>query len=354
MRFIYYRYFAGDSLDSIARKLYSLNILTPAGKRKWKSSMVRSILTNEKYKGDLVINKTFVADCISKKVCVNNGERKKYYVKNSHPAIVDERTFARVQEEIARRAGKPKVKSVGTKTELGKYSGKYALSEILICGECKTPYRRCVWSVRGQKKQVWRCINRLDYGKKYCHHSPTIAENLLHESIMEAIKEVAQGFPNVLQTLKKHILMGLDISESVDDATVIDQERVAILRRLSVIDESFNKMIETVTFETESNYDENKIAELVEERNYLQDKLQKLMAKPDNQAVINSRMAKINSVIDVIKNHPLKYDDEIVRGLIECIVVESKEQIEIIFKGGMKVEQTLYANDGAINLMLRE
>ena len=76
------------------------------------------------------------------------------------------RHLGRVQEELARRAGKRKVKQVGTKTEQGKYCGKYALTELLICGECGTPYRRCTWTVGGQKKIVWRCISRLDHGKR--------------------------------------------------------------------------------------------------------------------------------------------------------------------------------------------
>ena len=102
-----------------------------------------------------------------------------YYVQNNHPAIIDEVTFARAQEEMARRLSKKKTKMVGTKTELGKYSSKYALSEMLICGECRTPYRRCTWTSHGRKRIVWRCINRLDFGKKYCHESPTIEEDVL-------------------------------------------------------------------------------------------------------------------------------------------------------------------------------
>ena len=80
---------------------------------------------------------------------------------------------------------KNKLKSGGTdmtetveaETEIGKYSGKFALTGKLICGECKSQYRRCTWSKRGTKKKVWRCINRVDYGARYCHHSPTIEEN---------------------------------------------------------------------------------------------------------------------------------------------------------------------------------
>ena len=95
------------------------------------------------------------------------------------------------RRKSARRSGKPKVKQKGTKTELSRYSSKYALSELLICGEYRTPYRRCAWTAKGKRKIVWRCMNRLDYGKKYCHHSPSIEESLLQDAVMRAIMQTA-------------------------------------------------------------------------------------------------------------------------------------------------------------------
>ena len=173
VRQIYERFLSGRSLQQIADELTGSGIPTPMGKTVWQPGVIQSILSNEKYKGDALLGKTYTEDCISKKVRVNAGERPQYYVENNHPAIIDAATFARVQEELARRASKRKVKQVGTKTEQGKYSSKYALTELLVCGECGTPYRRCTWTVGGKKKIVWRCISRLDFGKKYCHHSPT-------------------------------------------------------------------------------------------------------------------------------------------------------------------------------------
>ena len=150
IRFIYESYLSGDSFGGIIAKLKERGILSPSGKIEWQYSTIQSILSNERYKGDAIINKTYIVDCISKKVRVNNGERPKYYVENNHPAIIDAITFARVQEELARRTSKTKVKQVGTKTEQGKYSSKYALTELLVCGECKTPYRRCTWTIKGE------------------------------------------------------------------------------------------------------------------------------------------------------------------------------------------------------------
>ncbi|MFR6394187.1 MAG: recombinase family protein [Oscillospiraceae bacterium] len=193
VRQIYERFLSGRSLQQIADELTGSGIPTPMGKTVWQPGVIQSILSNEKYKGDALLGKTYTEDCISKKVRVNAGERPQYYVENNHPAIIDAATFARVQEELARRASKRKVKQVGTKTEQGKYSSKYALTELLVCGECGTPYRRCTWTVGGKKKIVWRCISRLDFGKKYCHHSPTMEEAPLQEAIMDAVLKNRAG-----------------------------------------------------------------------------------------------------------------------------------------------------------------
>lgn len=161
IREIYERYLSGESLHGIKCYLEAKEIPTPAGCSVWRQETIRSILSNEKYKGDAIINKTYVSDCISKRIKANNGERNKYYIENNHPAIIDTGTFARVQEEIARRSGKPKVKQKGTKTELSRYSSKYALSELLICGECRTPYRRCTWTAKGKKKSYGDALTDL-------------------------------------------------------------------------------------------------------------------------------------------------------------------------------------------------
>lgn len=334
VKFIYDRYLAGDSLNEITNKLMDLKISTPTGGEKWSCATVRSILTNEKYKGDAIINKTYVVDCISKQVKVNKGERKKYYVENNHPAIIDAATFARVQEEIVRRAGRQKVKQVGTKTELGKYSGKYALTERLICGECKTPYRRCTWTVKGKKKIVWRCINRLDHGKKYCHNSPTIEEGVLHEAIMEAIQRTAQQNMDTLQTLKAHIGIGLGTAEKEDNTIEIEL-------RIAQIDAEFKAMIDTASADTVDGFDENRMQRLIAEKNELQEKLGQIAEVKERQETVKARLETICSVLDGLKNRPMIYDDEVVRQLIECVVVESKDQIKVIFRGGLQVEQSL-------------
>lgn len=332
VRRIYDHFLAGNSLQQIANGLTADGIPTPMGRTVWQASVVQSILSNEKYKGDALLGKTYVEDCISKKVKVNAGERPQYYVENNHPAIIDAATFSRVQEELARRASKRKVKQTGTTTEQGKYCGKYALTELLICGECGTPYRRCTWTVGGKKRIVWRCINRLDYGKKYCHHSPTMEEAPLQNAIMDAVLRTAQIDLNVLQTLKQHIQLGLGAGAEEDKS-------VEIQIRIAQIDQEFKNLLNSVTAENQQELlTDPRITDLMTEKRQLEKELAEYVAAEQHRQNTASRLDNIFTILDGMKNHPLAYDDAVIRQILQCVIVESKEKIKVVFIGGMEVK----------------
>lgn len=115
---IFDKYIEGDSVRKIADYLNNNQIKTPTGKSVWYYGTVRSILTNEKYKGDALTNKTYAVDCISKKVKRNDGERAQYYVENNYPAIISPEKFNRVQEEMVRRSSKKRLNKLAHKPSL--------------------------------------------------------------------------------------------------------------------------------------------------------------------------------------------------------------------------------------------
>lgn len=334
VKIIYDRFLAGDSLKQIAVKLQNEKRLSPSGRNEWSTATIRSILSNEKYKGDAIINKTFTVDCLTKEIRKNNGERPKYYVENNHPAIIDAETFGRVQEELARRVGKKKVKEIGTKTEQGKYSSKYALTELLICGECHTPYRRCTWTAHGEKRIVWRCVKRLDYGKKYCHNSPTLDETRIQAAIVNAIQKFAQQDPQLLKTLKSHIERGINDAVREDDS-------LDIQLRLAAVEKEINELFNTISVDTIESFDEKKAEELLSEKNKLQSELDRIAELNWKDKNKQSRIAEITELLDGIKNRTMEYDDRLVRQIIEAVIVESKEKIKVIFIGGYEMEQVL-------------
>ena len=190
VRLIYARYLEGRSLGDIQRELTEKNIPTAVGIQGWSRQVIQNILTSEKYIGDGLRQKTYTTGPIGKKKVVKNrGELPMYYARDNHPAIIPRDIYYRVKEEMARRAGKRKVMQRHGRTEQGKYSGKYALTELLVCGECGSPYKRCTWARNGKKRIVWRCVSRLEFGTQYCHHSPTLDEDRLHRAILGALNQ---------------------------------------------------------------------------------------------------------------------------------------------------------------------
>jgi hypothetical protein len=124
VRSIYQMFLDGKSPSAIARYLTAENIPTPGGKRNWQSSVVQSILTNEKYKGDAILQKGFTVDFLTKKRKVNEGEVPQYYVTNSNPTIVSREVFDLVQSELEKRKGKRYTSSTS------------CFSSRIICDDC--------------------------------------------------------------------------------------------------------------------------------------------------------------------------------------------------------------------------
>ena len=138
VRRIFREYLQGASLKNIADGLMADGIPTATGNMKWRSDGIRKILTNEKYMGDALLQKTYTVDVLTKKRVANNGIVPQYYVENNHEAIIPRQLFMQVQKELQRRAH--------LRTENGKmkrvYSSKYALLSIIYCGKCGDLFRR--------------------------------------------------------------------------------------------------------------------------------------------------------------------------------------------------------------------
>lgn len=333
VRLIYELFLDGHSLTSIKKVLESKGKLTAMGNKIWSESNIKSILKNEKYVGDALLQKTFTADCITKKVVKNNGERPMYLVTNHHAPIIDRDTFNRVQQELARRSSKRKI-SDKTTTEQGKYSSKYALSELLICGNCGTPYRRCTWTAGDKKQIVWRCISRLDHGKKYCSESPTIHEEKLHRAILKAVNEYLGCREEIAKILKANIGSVLECKNQ--------QEILTLEQRQKELDKARNDLISLIA---EGSCDEDTLdAEFEKIHTEEQEIHEKLVELRKNAEISTDTQNKIDSAMDMLAHEQFQvevFDNVIIRKLIECVKVLSKEELLIIFKGGIEVKAAM-------------
>ncbi|MDR1465384.1 MAG: recombinase family protein [Oscillospiraceae bacterium] len=336
VRRIYNEFLMGFTRKQIADSLTELGIPTPMGKGTWLPSTVHSILRNEKYTGDALLGKTYIPDCLTHKAVANNGEMPQYYVENNHPAIIERGVWNRAQEELARRGGKRKVKEKGTTSEQGKYSSKYALTELLICGECGTPYRRVTWSKNGKKKAVWRCISRLDYGKQYCKESPTVEESVLQDAILEALARFVRQNSAALDVLKQHIGMALSGEADGDDP-------YAIQARIGEIGVALNDLYELIAQPGNEDGCESQFEALYGEKAALKEKLAAIKATANHASAEQSRLDEIFTVADGLRNRPLEWEEPLIRQMVECVKVVSKNWIRIRFRPGIELDAGLDA-----------
>lgn len=187
VRTIFRLFLEGQSYSQICRILENTGIKTVTGNTKWTRCVIEKMLSNEKYMGDALLQKTYTIDFLTKKRVINKSIVPQYYIKGNHEAIISEDLFLNVQEEKVRRTSM----LCGENTIRKKYSGIYALSNVLVCGECGYPYRRVTRSKAGKVKIVWRCLNRLKNGIRDCKDSPSIAEDALHSMVADAINKNA-------------------------------------------------------------------------------------------------------------------------------------------------------------------
>ena len=323
---IYRRYLDGCSLAQIKRELEADRVPTASGIQGWTYQVVRNILTNERYIGDALLQKTYTTDCISKTVKKNQGERSMVYVEKNHPAIVSKAMFYQVREEMARRGSKRKVMQKTGKTEQGKYSAKYALSELLVCGECGTPYKRVTWARNGKKRIVWRCISRLEFGTKYCHDSPTMDEDKLHRAILEGINELIQAGQGVGAEL-------LDLAGIVQQGTNADGTDPLTLRnRLDALTAQQAELLDKVLEDMDNTELTDQLKAIAEEKQAILGRLGAIQQDEEQRAGQEARLRELAEWLKQQQTEFNEYDDTITRRYVERITVVDAETIRIKFR----------------------
>ena len=314
----------GDSLHTIVDKLAQHHIPSPKEKETWSTTTLRSLLSNEKYKGDALLQKTYRPSLFSDRAVQNDGDLPKYYVEGVLPRILEPEVFDRVQEELAKRGAK-RPTSEKAKTPFGRYSGKYALSTLVVCGKCGALYRRVTWYRKGERKIVWRCGARLD-NKADCTQSPTLEEPALQAAVMEAISQQYLHKDKTMETTIQSI-------RSVLTPETADSEYV-IRTKINNLQKERKALISKALEENDDGKYDFQFARIKQELEQLHAQLEGVQAVQKTQAVDEARMAEITALLEKFKESDLTFDDLLVRKVVETVRVESAEKLEITLKDG--------------------
>ncbi len=333
IREIFDMFLAGMTLREITDQLLADGIESKCGKRKWSVSTIQSILRNEKYCGDAILQKTITLDPISKKHKKNTGEAPMYYAKDNHAPIIDRTTFNKTQEELARRLNIRPTTDKNSITGQGRYS-RYALSDILRCGECGTKYRRVTWSKKGRKKVVWRCSNRLDYGTRFCKSSPTIEESELHNAIVRAMSLYDQD-----ESDQFHASMQASIGDAIGINNNLTEIDILSSRIKHLESEMMNEVEKSIQGGLGVEDGEETFKQISGEISELTSRLNVLKMQYKNDEDVKEKIEEVRKGMETFKDCTIEYNDTAVRKMVECIKVYENGEIDVIFGGGYTIKE---------------
>jgi hypothetical protein len=213
VRRIYNEFLEGKGPNRIAKDLEGGGVLNWNGKAKWYESSIRKILSNEKYKGDALLQKTYTVDFLSKKRMENDCQVPQYYVEDSHPAIIDKDTWEAVQLELARRreyAAKHGMQKLEYANANNPFAGR------VICGHCGTIFGRKVWNSTDERlrRVVWRCNGKYAVkGEKGCE-SKHIDDRVLYQTFVDTYNSVVENKDYFIE-IWKSLQNGEDILKAI-------------------------------------------------------------------------------------------------------------------------------------------
>ena len=328
----------GDSLERIKHRLEDAGIETTTGKRTWSTGTIYNILTNEKIMGDVLLQKTFTADYLTKRRVKNSGQQKQYYVKNHHEAIIPKTVYYKIQEEIARRSSLKKDGTRKGKTAQGVYSSKYALTGIMVCNECGAHYRRTTWAKNGKKVIVWRCINRLEHGTKRCHESPTLKEEVIQEAIMGKLHSLSidQEEENFLNGVKEDILRAAKVVGGACTEEEIDK----------TIEELRDQLMDYVGMAAREHGGENWYSDRMRKLGLQISELKKRRESIREQEKIRNEYEYLDQEISRIIGETggatgAEFDNIFIRQIVREIRVVSNDRLQIQLRTGMMLDVNL-------------
>ena len=320
IRFIYKSYMEGQTTYSISKALMNRNVLSPCGKKKWYASTVESILTNEKYKGSALLQKSFTIDFLTKKKKINEGEVPQYYIDESHPAIISPEDFEQVQLEMARRK------------KLGKqYSGNSLFAAKIVCADCGCFFGSKVWhSTSKYRRVIWQCNNKFK-GQQLCS-TPHLYEDEIKQRFVNAFAIYFCSRDLIIDTCQELI-------DTLSDTSAIDKKIEKLSQELSVIENANRELVLNFAQSPKrpNDYDERRDA-LSKEYDEKFRKFQKLEQKRTDQLNRAETLQNMIQQLSETKTIIDTFDDSLWRTMIEKVTVFHDNRMIFQFLDGTEIE----------------
>lgn len=326
IRKIYSLFLEGYTVRKIADYLTEQGIPTPKGKKQWSVSTVMSILTNEKYKGDALLQKTYTADFLSKTVKKNHGEVPQYYIENSHPAIIDPEMFELVQNEIKRR-----------RPNRHKLHRNSLFTAKIICGDCGGFYGRKVWhSSSKYQKCIWRCNEKYE-GEDACT-TPNLTEPEIESAFITAFNEVLGEKEKYIRRFEKLLPLLADTSNLEKQLAEAQKQHDSLMANLrSYMEENTRQIQDQVEYNRRFNQMD---AECVAAEEQVKSLQKKILGQSGRKEQIKRCLEHIQECGDILTD----FDSNLWNSMIESVIVSQDKVLTFQFRDGSKVPVALSNN----------
>lgn len=319
VRRIYGLFLQGKTPYQIAKQLTEEGVPTPGGKTVWGKAVVQSILTNEKYKGDALLQKVYTTDFLTKKKKKNEGEVPQYYVEGNHEAIIPPAQFDRVQKEMQRRNG-----------DTDRHGCVNIFSSKIRCGDCGSFYGSKVWHSNDQYRRViWRCNHKYGDGRK-CS-TPHLDEDTIKALYLKALRLLGEERDEIIATFEA-------IKGELYDTSEMEKERDALQQELLVVTELVEQCISENAHVAQNQKDYQKKYDALSDRyDRTKERLDKVSGR------IMERQAKREMVeaflYDLVKldEDVQEFTDDLWFNLLDYVTVCSKNDVRFTFKNGTEI-----------------
>lgn len=319
VREIYRLFLEGKTVRTIANHLTGQGIPTPSGKTKWCVSTIMSILQNEKYKGDALLQKTYTADFLTKSIRKNKGEVPQYYIQNSHPAIIDPETFELVQQEIKRRHPR--------RRQLHQNS---PFTAKITCGDCGGYYGRKVWHSNSKhRKYIWRCNEK--YQNSPLCSTPNLDESILKTAFVEAFNQVLGDKKQYIDRFEEMMPILADTSsleKQLEDADKKHDELMGNLRRY--MEENTRHIQDQRTYNRH-------FSELDAECKQAERQIARLQKKIQSQSARKEQIRRCLAELRECENILEEFDLDLWNSMVESVTVYADRKLEFLFRDGTKI-----------------
>lgn len=335
VRYIFRRYIEGAGGSVISQELEHLGYKTKRGSTRWAETTVIGIIKNEKYKGDILMGKTFTLDPISKRRLDNFGEEDQFYIRDHHEAIISEEMFEKAQEILKRRA---KPRRLGTDGKREKFSRKYAFSCMLECGFCGSTLTRRSWHSGSQyNKVIWQCVTATKKGKKFCPDSKGIAEETIEQAFIESYRLLCQNNKDVLDEFIARTEETLSDGNAGKQLAKVEKDIAALdAKRAKLVDMRLEEIIDKDTYE-------QKYFDLSSQIEQLQKQREDLQESAETESTMKKRIAEFRKTLE--ENEVLDtFDRYVFESIVEKVIVGGYDEdgnkdpsmLTFIYKTGFK------------------